>query len=124
VERKILVIGDDPTTQDLLRSTFSSDEFQVFPASSRMSVVFQLCLIQPDLVVLDTLQSGMGRELLTEIRERSFVPIIVLSTLAERWSKVESLDQGADDFMAKPFSTREFQAKVRALLRRSQFHFA
>jgi DNA-binding response OmpR family regulator len=124
VKRKILVIGDDPASQDLLCDTFPTDEFQVFPASSRMNVVFQLCLVQPDLIVLDTLQPGRDREALSQIRERSFVPIIVLNALAEHETKLESLRYGADDFMPKPFSTRELQARVRALLRRSQYCFA
>jgi len=125
VKRKILLIGDDPITQDLLRSTFPSDGFQVFTTSSRMNAVFQLYLLQPDLIILDTPQPGMDRGKVVErIRERSSVPIVVLSALAEHGIKLESLNRGADDFIAKPFSTRELQARVRALLRRSQFCFA
>jgi DNA-binding response OmpR family regulator len=118
VQRRILVIGDDLDSQNLLCSTFPTDEFRVFPVSSRLSVVFQLCLIQPDLIVLDTLQPGRDREVLSQIRERSFVPVIVLNALAEHGTKLESLRYGADEFMPKPFSARELQATVRALLRR------
>jgi DNA-binding response OmpR family regulator len=122
VERKILVIGDDPATQDLLRCTFSRDRFQVFTTPSRMSVVFQLYLLQPDLLILDTLQPGMDRgKMLKQIRERFSVPIVVLGAQAEHGIKFESLDQGADDFLAKPFSIQELQARVRALLRRAQY---
>lgn len=121
MERKILVIGDDPATQDLLRRTFSHDRFQVFTTSSRMSVLFQLYLVQPDLLILDTLQPGVDRgKILRQIREQFSVPIVVLGGQAEYSVKVESLDQGADDFLAKPLNMQELQARVRALLRRAQ----
>lgn len=125
MERKILVIGDDPATQDLLRCTFARDRFQVFTSPSRMSVLFQLYLLQPDLLILDTLQPGMDRgKMLKQIREQFSVPIVVLGAQAEHGIKLESLDQGADDFLAKPFSVQELQARVRALLRRAQAQYA
>lgn len=119
MKRKILLISDDRTSQKWIRQALPANEFELLTISTQQSLVFYLCLVQPDLIVVDTLQPNIhpGR-LLRQIREWSWVPVIVLSALAEHQTKLESLHYGADDFMVKPFNNQELLAKARALLRR------
>lgn len=119
MKRKILIIGDDWASQQRICQALPANEFEAFTISSQQSLVFYLCLIQPDLILVDMTQSGAyPGKLVRRIREWSWVPVIVLSALAEHRTKLESLIQGADDFMVKPFNNQELLAKTRALLRR------
>jgi two-component system KDP operon response regulator KdpE len=74
----------------------------------------------PDLVVLDLVMPGLdGLEVIRRVRERSAIPIIVLSALGDERRKVHALEIGADDYVTKPFGTEELLARIRALLRRA-----
>jgi DNA-binding response OmpR family regulator len=118
LKKRILVIGDDRTTQDLLVSELPDNSFQVFSAPGEMAIVFQLCLIQPDLIILD--MSHGGEAALCRIRELSSAPVIVFVAKASSATRIEKLDCGADHCMIKPFDERELEARIRALLRRVQ----
>ena len=119
MEKSILIVARDQETRDLLVRTFSSHGFQAVTASDGVSGLFQLGLVQPDLVVLDV----NGWETLQRIRALSDVPIIVLIEDDPR-ARIESLDQGADYFVTKPPCITELDAKARVLLRRTRMMLA
>lgn len=122
VMSKILIIGDDPQTQKDLMQAFADEAFRSYLTPKGRSVSFQLSLVQPDLIVLDTPPSRGDRwQVLRQIRETSFVPVIALISPDQVGLKVEGLESGADFSMAKPVSSHELQARARALLRRAQY---
>jgi DNA-binding response OmpR family regulator len=119
-KRKLLIVGDDPTTQNPLLGVLADDEYRLSFASSGPSVVFQFLFDQPDLVIFDLQSLGEDDEkTIRQIRASASAPMIVLCALAEHGTKMKCLSVGADDFLAKPFSGRELRARVRALLRRA-----
>lgn len=113
MERRVLVVVGDRDTRELLAQTFAGHGFRAPCASDVVSGLFQLGLVQPDLVVLD----ANGWETLRQIRALSNVPIIALIE-DDPMARIESLDQGADYYVTKPPSLRELEAKARALFRR------
>jgi len=113
VETRVLVVVGDRDTRELLAQAFAGHGFRALTASDGVSGLFQVGLVQPDLVVLDM----NGWDTLRRMRNLSSVPIIVLVEDEPR-ARIESLDQGADYFVTKPPSLREVEAKARALLRR------
>lgn len=119
VDKKILVVVRDQETRELLAQTLTSRGFRAFMASDGVGGLFQLGLIQPDLVVLD----ANGWETLRRMRALSDVPIIVLIE-DDPDTRIESLDQGADYFVTRPPSLLELEAKVRVLFRRTASLFA
>ena len=118
-KKRLLIISDEPPIQETLSQMFASNEFRTFTQSTDVHVVFQLSLLQPDLVILVMGQSGdAGQEVLRGIREWSFVPIIVLLPAGDAMSAVEALKIGADQCLSESFVPQELRARVRALLRR------
>lgn len=113
METRVLIVVGDRDTRELLAQTFAGHGLRALTASDGVSGLFQVGLVQPDLVVLDI----NGWETLRRIRTLSSVPIIVLIE-DELGARIESLNQGADYFVTKPPSLRELEAKARALLRR------
>ena len=97
-------------------------DFTVLTAFDGVSGV-NLVLTQPcDLVILDILLPGLnGWEVCKQIRKRSVVPILMLTALSEELDRILGLELGADDYLTKPFSTRELLAHIKALLRRVEF---
>lgn len=116
---RILVVDDETQITRVLKTALSSQGYEVKSASDGESALnFALDWI-PDLIVTDLSMPGMsGIELCRLVRERSQVPIIVLSVRGEEKNKIEALDAGADDYVTKPFSVNELLARVRANLRR------
>src|SRR5438105_11395423 len=116
---RILVVDDETQITRVLRTTLSSQGYEVRTAAdgeSGMNAAFDWL---PDLIVTDLSMPRMsGIELCRAVRERSQVPIIVLSVRGEEKNKIEALDAGADDYVTKPFSTNELLARIRANLRR------
>jgi DNA-binding response OmpR family regulator len=122
VTSKILIIGDDAQTQKDLMQAFADQAFRAYVTPKGRSVSFQLNLVRPDLIVLDTPYSKSDRwRVLRQIREMSFVPVIALISPDQVEIKVEGLESGADFSMAKPVSANELQARARALLRRARY---
>lgn len=118
--RTILVIDDEPQIRRAVRNALGTDETRVIEASSGREGLDQAASERPDLVVLDLgLPDKPGIELCQDLRTWSDVPILVLSARHADEEKATLLDAGADDYLTKPFSTLELQARVRALLRRS-----
>ena len=119
-KRRILVIEDDRKTADLVRLYLESEGFQVLSAFDGTQGLDLAQKGKPDLVVLDLLLPGItGVEICRTLRRESDVPIIMLTALSSEKDKLEGLELGADDYVTKPFSSRELVARVRAVLRRT-----
>jgi two-component system KDP operon response regulator KdpE len=116
---QILVVDDEPQITRVLRTSLQSNGHEVTVAHDGTEALAQFLKAEPELVITDLAMPGMnGIELTREIRERSKVPVIVLSVRGNDASKVEALDQGADDYITKPFSIQELLARVRVQMRR------
>lgn len=118
--KKILVVDDEPQILRVLGRSLSLHRFDVRSATDGKSGFDLFGVWLPDLVITDLAMPLMdGLELCREIRKISKVPIIILSVKGEESMKVEALDEGADDYVTKPFSMNELMARVRAALRRA-----
>lgn len=116
---KILVVDDEPQIRRFLRSSFSSSEFRVVEAGDGANGIRLAASEQPNIVLLDLGLPDMdGVDVVTAIREWSTIPVIILTARGHEDDKVEALDAGADDYLTKPFSVRELEARVRVMLRR------
>lgn len=114
----ILVIDDEAQIRKFLRISLSAHGYRVLEAGNGSDGLAQSALERPDLVVLDLGLPDMdGQQVLSELREWSQVPVLVLSVRASEGEKVKALDGGANDYVTKPFGIQEFLARVRALLR-------
>lgn len=116
---RILVVDDEPQITRVLRTSLSSNGHEVTVTQDGAEAMELFLKIQPDLVITDLTMPGMdGIELTRAIRERSPVPIIILSVRSQDSQKVAALDEGADDYITKPFSIQELLARVRVQMRR------
>jgi two-component system, OmpR family, KDP operon response regulator KdpE len=117
---KILIVDDEPQIIRVLRTALSTQGYTVRVASNGIEGADIALEWKPDLVITDVSMPEMnGVELCRELRANSEVPIIVLSVRSNERMKIEALDAGADDYVTKPFSIQELQARVRAQLRRN-----
>lgn len=117
---KILIVDDEPQIIRVLRTALSTQGYAVRIASNGVEGADTALEWKPDLVITDVSMPEMnGIELCRELRANSDVPIIVLSVRNNERMKIEALDAGADDYVTKPFSIQELQARVRAQLRRN-----
>ena len=116
---RILVVDDEQQITRVLRTSLQSNGHEVTVAQDGADALAKFMKAEPELVITDLAMPGMdGIELTREIRERSQVPIIVLSVRGNDDSKVAALDEGADDYITKPFSIQELLARVRVQMRR------
>lgn len=117
---RILVVDDDDTILRTMRINLRARGYEVVLASSGRQAVSTFLAEPADLVILDLgLPDLDGVEVLRQLRRLSAVPIVILSARQEPDDKVEALDEGADDYVTKPFGMDEMMARVRAALRRS-----
>jgi len=117
---KILIVDDEPQITRVLRTALSTQGYLLQIAANGVEGMEAVHNWKPDLVITDVSMPQMnGVELCREIRAISQIPIIVLSVRSHDPMKIEALDAGADDYVTKPFSIQELQARVRAQLRRS-----
>jgi two-component system KDP operon response regulator KdpE len=117
----VLVIDDEPQIRRLLRVTLEANGYKIFDAATGNDGIVQAAQCRPDIILLDLgLPDLEGVEVLKRLREWSRVPVIILSVRDREDDKVAALDAGADDFVAKPFSSGELLARLRTTLRRSQ----
>ena len=115
---RILVIDDEPQIRKFLRISLGANGYEVIEAENGREGIRRAVADKADLVILDLgLPDLDGQEVITAIRSVSAVPIVVLSVRAQEMDKVEALDRGADDYVAKPFGIGELMARVRAALR-------
>jgi two-component system KDP operon response regulator KdpE len=116
---KILIVDDEAQITRVLRTALSTQGYSLRVAANGVEGIEAVHEWRPDLVITDVSMPEMnGVELCREIRAVSSVPIIILSVRSHDTMKIEALDAGADDYVTKPFSIQELQARVRAQLRR------
>ncbi len=116
---RVLIVDDDPTILRTLRINLRARDFEVEAVTCGRDALTAMADSSPDLVVLDLgLPDIDGVDVLREIRTHSRVPVIVLTARHGSDDKVEALDEGADDYVTKPFGMDELMARVRAALRR------
>jgi len=117
----ILVVDDEPQITRVLKTTLSSHGYGTRIAGDGDEALQVMKDWSPDLLITDLRMPNMdGLELCRRVREKSLIPIIVLSVKGEERTKVEALDAGADDYVTKPFNVNELLARVRAALRRAK----
>ncbi|MBW0147366.1 response regulator [Marinobacter arenosus] len=118
----ILVVDDDASIRELLQEHLSRVGYEIHTAADGEQMRERLNAFPIELIVLDVMLPGDdGFTLCREVREHSQVPIIMLTASSDETDRVVGLEIGADDYLAKPFSSRELQARVKALLRRARF---
>lgn len=124
-DRRVLIIEDDPMVCEVAETYLRAAGFLVNVAADSFSGLDAVARVQPDLVVLDRLLPGIdGVEVCRRIRKTSQVPVIILTALGAAEDRIDGLEAGADDYIAKPFSPRELVLRVQSVLRRSLAAFA
>jgi two-component system KDP operon response regulator KdpE len=119
-KQRILVVDDEPQIRRVLRTSLATRGYEVRVAADGESALDTFRDWPPDLVITDLSMPEMdGIELCRRLRQLSQLPIIVLSVKDEEKIKVQALDEGADDYVTKPFSIDELLARVRSALRRA-----
>jgi DNA-binding response OmpR family regulator len=117
---RILLVDDEQPVQKLLSYPLEKDGYEVVPALDGQAALNEFDRQPFDLVVLDIMLPKIdGLEVCRQLRAKSSVPIIMLTAKAEEIDKVLGLELGADDYITKPFSMREFRSRVKAALRRA-----
>jgi len=117
---RILVVDDEPQITRVLRTSLQSSGYEVILARNGVEAIDRFMETNPDLIITDLSMPEMdGLELTRAIRQLADTPIIVLSVREQDAMKVAALDEGADDYITKPFSIQELLARVRAHLRKA-----
>ena len=120
MRRRILLVEDDPKTRETLELYLRREGYDVATAADGVAALEMARQIDPHLVVLDLTLPGMdGLDVCRTLRQHSGVAIIMVTARSTEDDKLEGLDLGADDYVAKPFSPRELMARTRAVLRRA-----
>jgi DNA-binding response OmpR family regulator len=124
VSELVMVIEDEKEIRDLVRYNLEKAGFRVAAAADGEQGLQQLFASRPDLLVLDLMLPGMnGLEIVREVRAEPLthdLPVLVLSARSAEMDKLLGFEQGADDYLTKPFSPRELVARVKALIRRTR----
>lgn len=122
MNKTILIIEDDPAIIRFLSLALKTNDYKTIVAESGIEGISLFLSNNPDLILLDLgLPDIDGNEVLKQIREQSRTPIIVVSARDKEKEKVMALDQGADDYVTKPFNIGELLARIRVSLRKSFF---
>ena len=117
--KKILIVEDDINIRSLLQMYLEQEGFQVEVAGDGAEGLRVFKRVHPDLVLLDLMMPVMdGTQMMRELRSFSQVPVVVITARSDTFDKIALLELGADDYVTKPFETREVIARVRAVLRR------
>lgn len=121
VKQKILIVDDDTNIAELISLYLTKECFETRMVEDGEEAIRAFEEFQPNLILLDLMLPGMdGYEVCRTVRKTSSVPIIMLSAKGEIFDKVLGLELGADDYMIKPFDSKELVARVKAVLRRFQ----
>ena len=119
-KQRILLVDDDPNISRLVRLYLEKEGYAVTEAARGDEALALFRQSPPDLVLLDVMLPGMdGLSVLKEIRKTSKAPVVMLTARDETFDKVLGLELGADDYVTKPFETKELVARVKAVLRRA-----
>lgn len=117
---KVLIVDDDKNICDLLRVYLEKEGYSTIISNEGNEAMVKFNLLNPDIVLLDIMLPGMdGWQICKEIRKASDTPIIMLTAKSEIFDKVLGLELGADDYIVKPFDTKEVLARIKAVARRS-----
>ena len=120
MQKKILIVDDDKNICELLRLYLEKDGFSTVVANDGEQAVKYEAQYSPDLILLDIMLPSLdGWQVCREIRKVSDTPIIMLTAKGEVFDKILGLELGADDYISKPFDTKEVIARIKAVLRRS-----
>lgn len=115
---RLLIVDDEKAIRRLLRTVLSPHGFEILDAATGQDGLTAAADARPDLIILDLgLPDLAGVEVIRRVREWSRIPIVVLSAHHQEEEKVDALDAGADDYVTKPFGSRELLARIRAALR-------
>ncbi len=119
-KQKILIVDDDANIAELISLYLTKECYETETVYNGEDAVRAFSTFQPDLILLDLMLPGIdGYQVCREIRKESQVPIIMLSAKGEVFDKVLGLELGADDYIIKPFDSKELVARVKAVLRRT-----
>lgn len=123
MQKRILVVEDEAAIREMIAFALRKTDMQVTQAADAQEAQLAIAAAVPDLILLDWMLPGMsGLELARRLRKETLtaeVPIIMLTARGEEMDRVNGLEAGVDDYVVKPFSTRELIARIRAVLRRS-----
>lgn len=118
-KQKVLIVDDDNNIAELISLYLTKECFETMIVNDGESVMSAMKTFDPNLILLDLMLPGMdGYQVCREVRAKYTTPIIMLSAKGEVFDKVLGLELGADDYMEKPFDTKELVARVKAVLRR------
>ena len=118
--KKVLIVDDDTNICELLRLYLEKDGFDTVIANDGEAAIVKFNVEEPDIILLDIMLPKLdGWQVCRTIRKNSTVPIIMLTAKGETFDKILGLDLGADDYVTKPFDSKEVVARVKAVLRRS-----
>ena len=122
MEKTILIVEDEQNINDILAFTFAKEGYKTISAFDGVKALEMALTEKPDLILLDVMLPGMdGFEVCRKVRDKSDVPIVMLTAREDEVDKVLGLELGADDYITKPYSVRELTARVKANLRRSAY---
>jgi two-component system phosphate regulon response regulator OmpR len=120
MENRALIVDDDAKLRKLLREYLEGNGFRVITLSDGSKVLDCIEAESPDILILDIMLPGKnGLDVLREIRQKSKVPVIMLTAKGEDADRIVGLELGADDYLPKPFNPRELLARMKAVMRRS-----
>lgn len=120
--RLILVVDDEPRMIRFIRMNLELEGYQVIEAKNGLQALEQVRQHLPDLVIMDVMMPEMdGFETLRMLREISTVPVILLTVKSDEEDRIHGLELGADDYITKPFSPRELNSRVNAVMRRAEW---
>jgi len=118
-KQRVLIVDDDNNIAELISLYFTKECFETMIVNDGESVMPAMTAFQPNLILLDLMLPGMdGYQVCREVRAKYSLPIIMLSAKGEVFDKVLGLELGADDYMEKPFDSKELVARAKAVLRR------
>lgn len=116
---RVLVVDDDKNICELLRMYLEKEGYSVIISNDGEEAIVKFGALKPDMILLDVMLPGVdGWQVCREIRKKSNVPIIMVTAKSETFDKVLGLELGADDYIVKPFDTKEVLARMKAVMRR------
>ena len=122
MEGKILIVDDEYKIRKIIKAYIEKEGFEAITAEDGKEALEYYKIKNPDLIILDLMLPELsGEEVCKKIRHDSDIPIIMLTAKGQENDKIEGLDIGADDYVVKPFSPKELMARVRAIIRRSDY---
>ena len=117
---KVLIVDDDKNICDLLRLYLEKEGYSVILSHDGEEAVVKFNALKPDIVLLDVMLPGLdGWQVCREIRKKSNIPILMITARSDTFDKVLGLELGADDYIVKPFDSKEVIARIKAVVRRT-----